>query len=61
MKLQSEAGVPDAGQVSDRVIQASNASGSSIGMVETVVLACGWLFGIIDAYRRDKRCSEESA
>ena len=61
VKLESEGDVPDAGQVSDPVIQASNTSGSSVGTVATVVLACCWLFGIIDTYRLGKRCSEESA
>ena len=58
VKLESEGGALDAGQLSDLISQTSNSSGSSAA---TLVLAGCWLFGIVDAYRLGKLESNGAA
>jgi hypothetical protein len=55
VKLESEGGALDAGQLSDLISQTSNSSGSTTA---TLVLAGCWLIGIVDAYRLGKPCSK---
>lgn len=45
----------DGGQITALVTQASNAAGSPLVTVATMVLAGCWLVGIVDAYRLGRR------
>jgi Mn2+/Fe2+ NRAMP family transporter len=49
--LELDGGTSDASQISSLVNQASNGSDSSAVTLASLVLAAGWLAGIVDAYR----------
>lgn len=54
-QMEADGGAIDAGQITALVIQASNAAGSPLVTVATMVLAGCWLVGIVDAYRLGRR------
>jgi hypothetical protein len=53
-QLESDAGVLDAGQLTERLIQMSDSPSSTAVTAATLVLAACWLAGIVDVYRLGK-------